>query len=165
MSTTTLANFVTPQEVRAVLGVAPEELEDSTLAMPLYLRQLQFNLSDIDTALESTYLTIAALSSRTAKQQKLYDVMQTYTAYAISRFLLASVSLFAPKRITDGKAEMERVVDPFQDVREGVDAGYFVLLERLRNAYVDLGITLATASRSFTYTTSAPLTTNPITGT
>lgn len=162
---TSLSQFVSPGEVRAVLGVAPEELEDQTLAMPLYLRQLQFDLSDIAPELESAYLSSSVLQTRTAVQQKLYDVMQTYAAYAIAKVLLSSVSLFAPKRITDGKSELERVVDPYQDVRDGVDTGYQVLKERLVNAFkAATGGDTAVTTRIFTYTVAAGLSSNPVTG-
>jgi hypothetical protein len=160
---TTLAQFTTPDEVRAVLGVAPEELRDEVLAMPMYLRQLQFALSDIDGTLESTYLTIAALASRTTAQQRLYDVMQVYAPYAVAKTLLTSVALFAPRRITDGRAETERVVDPFEDVREGVDAGLISLKDRLVSALAGVGTTVTTVTRVVTFSTSTGLAVNPVT--
>jgi len=160
---TVLSQFALPDEIRAVLGVSQEEITDLTLAMPLYLRQLQFELSDIDENLESTYLSIAALSSRTVAEQKLYDVMQAFAPYSVGRILLGSVTLFAPKRITDGKAEMERIIDPFSDVKEGVIAAYNSLYDRLRSAYEALGNTMATQSRTWTYAVSAGLATDPVT--
>lgn len=160
---TTLASFTTPVEIRAVLGVTPEELPDITLAQPLYLRQLQFVLSDVDSGLEAAYLAVAALPSRSTAQQKLYDVMQAFSPYAIGKDLLGSLTLFAPRRITDGRAEMERMTDPFQDVRDGVDAGYNTLLDRLRAAYEALGNTTTAATRTFSYSVSAGLSINPVT--
>lgn len=160
---TTLQQFTTPDEIRAVLGVSQEEIEDVTLAMPLYLRQLQFELSDIDPTLESSYLTIAGLASRTAAQQKLYDVMQAFAPYQVAKVLLTSAPLFAPRRITDGRAEVERIVDPYAEVREGVDAGFLSLRARLVNALVALGTAVTTESRTLIYSAAAGLAVNPVT--
>ena len=160
---TTLQQFTTPDEIRAVLGVAPEEIEDATLAMPLYLRQLQFELSDIDSSLESTYLSVSAMASRTTAQQKLYDVMQAFAPYFIAKILLTSAPLFAPRRITDGRAEAERVVDPYMEVREGVDAGFLSLRARLRDALTALGTAATAASRTMIFSVAAGLAVNPVT--
>ena len=160
---TTLAHFTTPDEIRAVLGVAPEEIRDEVLLMPMYVRQLQFELSDLGATLESDYLTVAALASRSAAQQKLYDVMQVYAPYAIAKILLTSVALFAPRRITDGRAEAERVVDPFEDVRDGVDSTLLVLRDRLVDAAAALGTTASTLSRTITLSVATGLAVNPVT--
>lgn len=160
---TTLQQFTTPDEIRAVLGVSPEELEDVTLAMPLYLRQLQFELSDIDSTLESSYLSIAAMSSRTTAQQKLYDVMQAFAPYFLAKILLTSAPLFAPRRITDGRAEAERVVDPYLEVREGVDAGFLSLRSRLKDALTALGTTVSSTNLAMVYTLASGLAVNPVT--
>ena len=162
---TTLSQFTSSDEIRAVLGVTPEELEDITLELPSYLRNLQFELEDIAPTLEASYLAIAALPSRSTAQQKLYDVMQAFAPYATARLLLTSLSLFAPKVITDGRASTERVVDPFSDVRDGVDAGYFSLKERLKSSLIALGTTVSSTSRVFAYSVSAGLSINPVTNT
>jgi hypothetical protein len=161
---TTLADFTTPDEVRAVLGVTPEELEDKTLAIPLYLRQLQFDLSDISDTLEADYLTVAALASRTTLQQRLYDVMQAYAPYFVAKELLTSLAVFSPRVITDGRATAERVTDPFQDVRDGVDAGLVALRQRLRDAALALGGVTKAFTSTFSYSVSAGLATDPVTG-
>ena len=162
---TVLSKYATALDIRAVLGVTPEELEDATLAVPLYLRQLQFILADIDPLLESTYLSTVAVSSKTTVQQKFVDVVQTFCAYAVSKELLTSLSLFAPRRITDGRAEVERVIDPYEDVRDGVDAAYNTLLDRVRTTYAALGNTITTtATRTFPLSAAAGLAINPVTG-
>lgn len=165
MPASSLTQFTSYDEIRAVLGVAPEELEDFTLALPIHLRQLQFELSDFSDTLESTYLSIAASSSRTSAQQKLYDVIQVFAPYSVAKSLLTSVPLFAPRRITDGRADVERVVDPFMDVREGVDAAYAALRERLRAAMSAVSLTPTSATNLFSYAGTAGLSVNPVTNT
>lgn len=158
----TLQNFTSYDEIRSVLGVSEEELDDMTLALPMHLQTLQLELADIDSTLESQFLTSLDKSSRTTAEQKLVDVVQVYSAYAISKTLLTSLPLFAPRALTDGRAQFERVADPFAGVREGVE----VMLAKLRNrivaALADLGTEVATVTvRS--YFGTAGLATNPIT--
>ena len=43
-----LTEYTTYEEIRAVLGVADEELEDVVLAQPLFERQLILDLDDIN---------------------------------------------------------------------------------------------------------------------
>ena len=160
----TLYQFTSPDEIRAVLGVSQDDLEDETINLPNYVRQLQFDLADLDSTLEAQYLAVADIDegSRTTAQQKLYDVTQVFSAYSISRKLLTGASLFAPRRITDGRAEAERVVDPFAQLREGVEANYGILRSRLLSALAGIGSTVA-AVTSRSYFGTAGLAVNPVT--
>jgi hypothetical protein len=160
----TLQDFTSADEIRSVLGVSPEELEDSTIGLALYYRQLQFDLTEISSSLESAYLTVLALpeSGRTVIQQKFFDVTAVYSAYFVSRLLLTSLNAFAPKQITDGKATVVRTDDPFKLVREGVNAQYAVMRTRLLAAYAATGGGVGN-KLTRVYTTSAGLSTDPVT--
>lgn len=127
----TLTDFTSYDEIRAVLGVSDDELEDSTLSLPMYLTTLTLGLGDIDATLETQYLTLKAAATLTPKEQKLLDVVSVFSAYAVAQHLLTSMPLFAPKRITDGRAETDRVTDPFKDVRLGVNHTHASLKARL----------------------------------
>lgn len=160
-----ILNFTTCDSIRAVLGVAPEELEDATIELPLYVTQLQFEFTDIASGLEAAYTTILGipLVSRTTQQQLLIDTTQVFSAYATSKILLTSLSTFAPVKILDGRAEVGRVTDPFEGVRSGVNANYDALKKRLANAYqATLGSVATTTSRSYFLTSG--LATDPVTG-
>lgn len=160
---TALTSFTSYDEIRAVLGVSDEELENETLGLPLYLRQLQLQLSGISPGLEAAYDTAAALAGNgTVQQQKLVLVMQVFSAYAIARILLTSLSLFAPKRITDGKAEFERIADPYQDLRGEVNDYYDDLLGQLKDAANDLDLPIGLATLR-SYILTAGLGYNPVT--
>lgn len=159
---TTLTDFASYDEIRAVLGVSDEELEDGTLALPMYLKLLQMEFSDISGTLESQYLAAKAAPSPSAAEQKLLDVVSVFSAYAISKNLLTSMPLFAPKRITDGRAETDRVTDPFEGVREGVNSYYQMLKLRVSVALEDLG-TPVTVAPSRTYFAATGLAINPVT--
>lgn len=160
----TLQDFTSADEVRAVLGVSPEELEDQTLELGIYLNQLQFDLADVGVTLEATYLAIKDLevSNRTAVQQKLFNVTSVYSSYFVSRLLLTSLPVFAPKQITDGKASQVRIDDPFSRVKEGVEAQYLVLRARLLAALAATGVSVASGI-SRIYVGSAGLSSNPVT--
>ena len=159
---TALTDFASYDEIRAVLGVSDEELEDGTLALPMYLKLLQMEFSDMEPTLEVQYLAAKGSASPTAEEQKLVDVVSVFSAYAISKNLLTSMPLFAPKRITDGRAETDRVTDPFEGVREGVNSTYQSLKARVLIALSNAG-TPTTVATQRTYFAVAGLAINPIT--
>ena len=159
---TALTDFASYDEIRAVLGVSDEELEDGTLALPLYLKLLQMDFGDLASTLEAQYLAAKALPTPSAAEQKLLDVVSVFSAYAISKHLLTSMPLFAPKRITDGRAETDRVTDPFEGVREGVNSTYQTLKARVLIALGNTG-TPTTAATDRVYFSAAGLTINPVT--
>ena len=159
---TALTDFASYDEIRAVLGVSDEELENGTLALPMYLKLLQMEFGDMEPTLEAQYLAAKGSASPTAEEQKLVDVVSVFSAYAISKNLLTSMPLFAPKRITDGRAETDRVTDPFEGVREGVNSTYSILLARVKAALEALG-TPITAATGRVYFSAVGLAINPVT--
>ena len=159
----TLLDFMLYDEPRAVLGVAPEELEDATLELPIYAKQLSMELETLYPGLEQLYLETKALPSPSAQEQKLLNVVSVYASYAISQILLTSASLFAPKRITEGKAETDRIADPFQDVRDGVSLAVITLKIRVLAALAAMGQQVTVTTTTRTYFAAAPLSINPIT--
>lgn len=145
-----LDTYMSYDEPRAVLGVSNEELEDATLALPLYAKQLGMDMEDLFAGLEDLYTEVKALPVKSVKQQKLLDVVSVYAIYAVSKNLLTSASLFAPRHITDGKAASDRVTDPFTDLRDGVDASLLTMKERVLKTVKALGNSVATVtSRSY----------------
>jgi len=158
----TLTDFTSYADIRAVLGVAPEEIEDTTLALPLYYKELQFLLGDIEPTLEATYGTLLSQPSCTPQEQKVVDVLQVFSAYAVAKSLLTSLPLFSPQRVQDGRAEQQRFNDPFQDLRDGVDSSYLSLLARLKSALEGIGLS-PTAAVTRSYFTTSTLATDPVT--
>ena len=161
---TTLTQFTSYDEIRAVLGVSDEELEDTTLALSMYPRLLEMDLRDISSGLVDQYLAIYALAIKTPEEQKLLDVVSVFSAYAISKHLLTALPLFSPKRITDGRTDTDRVADPFETVREGVNSMYPILRGRVKAALQALGTPVTVAAPRL-YFSAVGLATNPITNT
>jgi hypothetical protein len=157
-----LVDFTSYDEIRAVLGVSNKEIEDETLGLPLYVLNLQFDLSDVSATLESTYLALVAQPSRTDAEQRVVNVTSVFSAYATAKTLLAGAPLFAPKTITDGKAEHERITDPFETLRQDVQVGFLSLKTRLKSALEAVGVVVSSTT-SRTYFSSAGLATDPVT--
>ena len=159
---TALTDFTSYDEVRAVIGVSDEELEDNTLALPLYIIKLQMDLEDLSVDLEALYLAAKTSASPSAVEQKLVDVVSVFSAYAVAQHLLTSLPLFAPQRITDGRAETGRVADPFEGVREGVTSTLQLLKQRISKLLELLGQQVAVTTARV-YTRTAGLAVDPIT--
>lgn len=160
-----LIHYTTFDSIRAVLGVSDEELDDATLALPLYHRSLIWDLETISETLDAAYLTALQLapSGRSAVQQKLVDVVQVYSSYSTAKNLLTSLPLFAPRQITDGRAELERFPDLFAETRAGVEGGLATLRTRLTAVAAQMGLaTVAPVERS--YTRGVTLAVDPVTG-
>lgn len=163
----TLTDFTTYDEIRAVLGVSDEEIENVTLALPIYATELEFVLSDISEDVITEYTTIAAIAegSRTAVQQRYYNVVRLFSSYVIAKSLLTSLPMFGFKSVGDGKADTERF-DKWEDVKAGVEAGYTGLLARLKALLqqLDPGFTpVAPVVRNFIV--AAGLASDPVTST
>lgn len=153
-------------EVRATLGVSDEELEDATLDLKVFTDQLELELMDISPTLPATLYTIEAIpeASRTAVQAKLFIVANIFCSYAYARVLLTSLPLFSPKRITDGRAEVERHINLMDDVKDGIHAGYSALRTRLQAALAALGSGYTPpVATTVVFTASVGLAVDPIT--
>jgi hypothetical protein len=159
----TLPDYTSYDEIRAVLGVSDEEIEDTTLALPIYAQKLEFEMEEISVNLQGFYTTALAAVPPTAAQTKLLNTVQVFSAYAIAKHLLGSASLFAPRRIGDGRAETERVTDPFEALRQHVEAGYQYMKQKVIAALEGLGEQVGAAT-SRTYAASAGLPVDNVTG-
>jgi hypothetical protein len=139
-----LTDYTSYDEVRAVLGVSTKDLDDATLALPIYERNLRIEFAELDSGTNSQYLAISAMpaNTRTAAQQTFYEVTQVYSAYSISKQLLTSLPYFALQRVTDGRAEGERTGDAFKDVKDSINATFNILSTRIKTYYMALGNTL-----------------------
>jgi hypothetical protein len=160
-----LTDYTTYDEIRAVLGVSQIELPDATLALPLYDRLLTEELLSISSGLKSQYTTIAAIlpeSSRTALQQTYYEIVQLFSAYSTARYLLSSLQYFAANKITDGRAEEQRVADPYAATRDNVERVFGALRVRILAAYGGLGNSV-TVRATRVYTTGVGLASDPVT--
>lgn len=161
-----LNTYLTYDTVRGLLGVTVDEIEDSTLELPVYSINLSEALREISTELEPLYLTYAAAgyTSLTTTQKRFYDLMQVYSAYQVAVQFLDAMPMFAMKSEQDARASYERIEAAFDRVSSAVRAGYQLAQKRLTDAFNAVAVTPVTG---FTFTrsmtSSAPLATDPVT--
>lgn len=160
-----LTEFVTFDEIRAVLGVSATEIEDADLVLPIYETRLTLDLEDVAAGIPAQFRAISALSpaSRSTAQQRLFDVTRLFSAYAVAKHLLTALPLYAEQRLSDGRAEKERIANPFEQVSSGVQAGFSDLALRLSAAYVAVASGTANSRTARVYLSNTGLGTDPVT--
>lgn len=137
-----LQDFTTPDEIRAVLGVAESELTDDVIDLPLYERLLSMDLREIALDLATDYLALPDAGSRTSAEQLFFDCVQVYSAYAVAYVLVQNEAMFAPEVITDSKTTLQRA-NPYIEAKASVTAGYGLMRGRLIAAYSATGPTVS----------------------
>ncbi len=113
-----ITNYTTYDEVRATCGLSAKELTDAELAMEIYGNVLSLALDGIDLPteapgpgpLDTRFLEVEAIAegSRTASEQKLYDLTRVFATYTVALEAVVSLSMKAPKAISDSKATLTR---------------------------------------------------------
>jgi hypothetical protein len=132
-----ITTYLDYDEVRAALGVSTNELDDTTLALSLYDSGLTEELEAISANLPGAYTTVAALTTRTAVQQRLFRMTRLFAIYAVAKQLLPGLPMFAPKDITDGKAAAGRFSnDPYKVTIDEVKKQYELNKQRLEDAFI-----------------------------
>lgn len=162
-----LLDYTTYDDIRAVLGVSTDELEDATLALGVYSTNLTVEFEDVDPEIVSEYGVVAAIVSpavRTAAQTKFYESTRLFATYAVAKQLGSGLPLFSPKDITDGKASQSRFADsPYRETLKKIDAYYGKMRTRLEEAYAGLSASTATTVVRNLFSVSRP-SSDPVTG-
>jgi len=161
-----LTTYTTPAEVRAVLGVGATELSDTAVLLPANGLHIDLALEDIDAGVGTLFATVGAIAenTRTKQQQRYYDLVRMFASYAVGKVLVATLPLFSVKSITDGRADFERNVDYYKDLREDLDGIYITLKERVSNSYAALVAGFTPEVReAFIHVQLSPLATDPVT--
>lgn len=160
-----LTDYTTYDEVRAVLGVAEEELEDEVLALPLYATELEESIYALAPGLPAAYVAIKAEPLPTPDQARFLRLMSVWASYTVGVHLLGALSMFAPKTIESDKDKQERVQDPYLWLRGQLPAAAGTYASRILALYLILfpgaPVPIATAQINVV---NAGLATDPITG-
>jgi len=130
-----LTEFTTPDSIRSVLGVSAKELEDTTLLQKRYETMLIEDVLALHAQMLEDFRTTFALPTKTDDEQRFLDLFEAFAAHQVAKQCLGSIEMFAPRRITDGKSELERSTDPYKRLRDDVAAVLNILRIRLREAY------------------------------
>lgn len=151
--------------VRSVLGISERELRDEVLLNPIYSTQLHEKLYDLHVDLFGDFTDVAAIDPRSEVQDRFYNLVQAYSAYAVASFCLGSLPMFSPQTIKDSKSELSRFDDANKNLRRDVLETLSLLRIRLLTVYnainPDSPLPSATARLSVLI---APLGVNPVTG-
>jgi hypothetical protein len=163
-----LLTYTTYAEVRSVLGVSATDINDTVLAQPQWSTLLDEALIDVSASVSTLYATIAgtAEGSRTANQQRFYNMARLYASVAVAKELLTSLPMFSVQRLADGKAEFDRFADAYKDVREYV-LGLFKSL-KIKLAAMTLVLeptAIVYSAATLTMVVGVPLGTDPVTTT
>jgi hypothetical protein len=160
-----MANLVTTDSVRAVLGVSAQELPDSVLTNSIYSVRLSEDLRDLNSQMVSDFITISALASPTPDQTRFIDLLQTYAAYNVARQCLVSLPMFAPLTIKDEKAELTRNVNSYAQLKTDVGEVLSIMRTRLLTAYTAVNSSaLAPTVTDRVFGLAVGLGTDPVTG-
>lgn len=162
-----LTDYTTYDEVRAVLGVAEDELENETLALPIYATVLEEDLGDLAPTLLTNYTVIKALDPAqiSPDQARFLRLVAVWAAYDVAMQCLGSISMFAPKTIESDKDKEERIQDPYAALRGTLPAAAATMAARILRLFF---ILFPTAPAVVLVTpinvVNAGLATDPITG-
>ncbi len=112
-----IITYTTYDDVRAVLGVAIEEIPDNVISLKVYENTLTLALSSVSGALDPDtvvrnltdhYDYLIALETPTAIQVKFIQTIEMYATYIVADQLANSISMSAPKTQADGKSVLVR---------------------------------------------------------
>lgn len=136
-----LLDYTTHDDVRALLGVERDELEDETIELHVFTSGMESDLYDVSPQLVDTFQDLLGKpeGEETAAERRVVSLTKSFATYSLARQLANSLSMFAPRTITDGKSSLTRFSgEPFREVLEGIESSYKLTRTRLINALEDL---------------------------
>ena len=157
-----LNDYTSYSDIRAALGVDEDDISDETLGLPIYDDLLTQDLEDVDLTVVDTYTTTTAISSPTAAETRFLRACKLFATFSVARQLTSSLPLFAAKQMTDGKAQIQRFDNPYQETIKKVNEQYGLARSRLVTTLLAIGTTADTVVK--TYFGVASPSTDPVTG-
>ena len=143
-----IVSYTTFNDVRAVLGVSDDELEDATLSLSVYADSLDLELLAIGATLPSLFTATQnkPLGDRTADEKVFLMQVAQFATYHVANEVGQALPMM-PKTISDGKANMSRFADaPYRLTMERIKSKYDALHNALEEIYATLAGTSATSA-------------------
>lgn len=137
-----ITTYTTYADVRAVIGVSEDEVEDATLALSLYDDKLALEMLEISPNLPALYTLTSAIAegSRTTAQKKLMLLTRLFATYQVARHLGIGLPMAGPKSISDGKASMSRFAgEPYKQTLAALEENFQRAKQQLSETLADLG--------------------------
>jgi hypothetical protein len=116
-----LSDIVSPDEVRAMLGVAAKEFKDQTLQLPIYLRSIKIECDRADARLWGLYKGLPD-SGLTDDQQNFSDLFCTFVGWSAAKLIAIALPQFSPQEVGNGQAVMHRNDDAATSVMADIRA-------------------------------------------
>lgn len=154
-----LSDYTTPADVRAVLGVSDNELEDSIMELDVYSFNLNSELRGVHSTFMTKHAEVKAVeeATRTDSQKEFMEATLLFSTYAVAKQLTSSLPMFAPKDIADSKALAGRFSDsPYRDTAKKVCEGYDLNRGRLQAALTVLGTGAGSVPKRTLFAVSSP---------
>ena len=159
-----LLDYTDPITIRALLGVSDLEIEDSQLALPMYVLTIESGIDSLSTEVMPLFLTTTALTVQSPLQKRFCSSVKLYAGTLVALELLPTLPMAAPKRIMDEKASLERVNDPYALLVANMKATLDTLGNRILSSMATLDPTKAVTRLRRTFAVSVGLVIDPVTG-
>lgn len=159
-----LSDFTSADEVRTLLGLSDDELEDGQVLSDLCAMHLARELQAVSLALETDYLDNKDFAAD-GNERVFVEAVRMFATHSVATLLAGALPLLAPKTVTDGKASYNRFAEaPFKTVMDTVNRGYLRARKELQAAYANFTGVVVTAPTAFSGLRSSAPIRNPITG-
>lgn len=163
-----LTAYTTYSDIRAVLGVSSDDLEDSTLSLDVYAFNLEAEFDELDPLILPAYgdLRESDPEGMEPAQRRFFQACRTFSTYAVAKQCLTALPLAAPKEHSDGKASVTRfALDPYKETIRRVESAYEKMRERLLQAFAGLQATTRAEVPLPVLFLASGLPSDPVTGT
>jgi len=161
-----IADYTSPEDVRAILGVTVDDLSDATILLPIHENLLISDIESVDESVDVPALYSAAqlVTTPSSDEERLIRTVKIFATFSLAKQLCGSLPLFAIKQETDSKAGMTRFDNPYKEVIVSVGRDYDRSRNKLKQALTALNTGTGTTVRRPYFATSSP-SSDPITGT
>jgi hypothetical protein len=158
-----LTEYTSFAEVRAILGVSEDEVEDATLGLPVYATNLEAELRDVSLSLPTSYQAVRAKIVRTPEEDWFFRITQQFAAHVVAKQCLTALPMAAPREMSDGKASMSRFADsPYRDTIRRVESDLETNRTRLKAALDAVNASATIITRQVYFARSSSV--DPVTG-
>lgn len=160
-----LSDVVTPEELRAMLGVAVKEMKDGVIDLPVYLRSVKVACAGTDSRIWSLYAGLPSdTSTYTADQEAFSELFLTYLAWATARVVAIALPTTAAQQIGDGNAQLSRNDDAGVSTIANIDLQISKVVPLLVNATAVLAPSAASQVKAAYAPGRFGASTDPVTG-
>jgi len=128
-----LPDYTSYDEIRTTVGLSSVELPDSVLGLEIYANALELELDSVTMSsglpLKTTFMTL----TQSPGDQHIYNLTRMFATYAVAIEVATSLSMRAPKIISDSKVAITRFSpeNTWQDVIEALSIKFKSMKARL----------------------------------